>query len=64
MSKWRKCSVANCLGISLTRGLCNAHYKRLMIHGDVQAQEPVRRSPHDRKSYSQPGTNQPVRVRD
>lgn len=35
------CAVAGCSGKQIARGLCPAHYQRLMAHGDVQADKPV-----------------------
>lgn len=53
----RECSVNGCGSEVRCRGLCNAHYKRLMIFGDVRADIPVHshRAPYHGKRCSVDG---------
>jgi hypothetical protein len=36
------CTVPDCSRLIYAHGLCNAHYKRWLIHGDVRADIPIR----------------------
>ncbi len=42
-----KCRLVSCDNSSKRRGYCSAHYQRLMKHGDVRENDPVRRTYDD-----------------
>jgi hypothetical protein len=41
VSRWQKCSVAGCLRPMKARGLCDAHYNRL-LHAGLKPELPIR----------------------
>lgn len=51
MKEHTKCAVETCEKESIVRNLCTAHYGRLIKHGDVQADKPVRTSPGMRQPF-------------
>ena len=52
MSRWKKCAVETCCRVAEKKGLCTAHYARVLSTGSLRPEVPIKRKEANEKRYS------------